>query len=44
LAKFYQVDPNIFLNKAMSELTRHIIWTNKLIERSNIEATAASEY
>jgi hypothetical protein len=39
LAKFYSIDPNIFLAKPMSELHRHLMWTDRLIERMNIEAS-----
>lgn len=40
LGKYYSVDPNVFLNKSISELQRMIGWTNKLIERAQIEGSA----
>jgi hypothetical protein len=43
LAKFYAVDPAIFLNKPISELVSALEWTEKLIERINIES-AVSEH
>jgi hypothetical protein len=39
LAKFYAVDPETFLRCPMSILNRHIMWTDRLIERANIEAS-----
>jgi hypothetical protein len=33
LAKFYQVDPRIFLEQTISEIARHRYWTEKLSER-----------
>ena len=33
LAEYYQVDPNTFLVKPLSEIQRHLFWTQKLIER-----------
>ena len=33
LAKFYHVDPTIFLNQRITEIKRHIHWTNQLNEK-----------
>lgn len=33
LAKYYSRDPEEFLNKPLSEVTRHLQWTSILIER-----------
>jgi hypothetical protein len=41
LAKFYATDPKLFLDKPMSEIRRHLIWTERLIERLNIEQMAS---
>jgi hypothetical protein len=38
LGKFYQIDPEIFLAKPMSDLQRAVMWTDKLIERTNQES------
>jgi hypothetical protein len=38
LGKFYQIDPETFLTKPVSELQRVVMWTDKLIERSNQES------
>jgi len=43
LAKFYSVDPNVFLKKPMSQLNRHLEWTNRLIERINIEQSVDND-
>jgi hypothetical protein len=40
LGKYYGVDPCIFLNKPFSELDRHVEWTDRLVERANIEASS----
>ena len=32
LAKQYSIDPDVFLNKPISAITRHMSWTAKLIE------------
>ncbi len=32
LAKQYGIDPDVFLNKPLSVIQRHISWTAKLIE------------
>lgn len=32
LAKYYAVDPDIFLNKPLSVVQKHLQWTAKLIE------------
>lgn len=42
MAKYYQVDPRIFLRQTISELARHRYWTGKLIERVR-EAQEAAE-
>jgi hypothetical protein len=33
LAKYYQVDPRIFLSQTISELARHRYWTGELVQR-----------
>ena len=33
LAKFYQVDPRIFLEQTIGEVARHKLWTRKLANR-----------
>jgi hypothetical protein len=45
LAKFYQVDPRIFLNQKVSEIGRHRHWTRMLTDRirEQQEADAADE-
>jgi len=40
LAKYYGIDPSIFLLKPMTEIERHARWTSILAERANIEASA----
>jgi hypothetical protein len=35
LAKQYGIDPDIFLNKSLSAIQRHIAWTAKLMETQN---------
>jgi len=40
LGKFYSVDPSVFLAKPLSEVHRHMMWTDRLVERMNIETTA----
>lgn len=32
LAKYYGLDPDLFLNKPLSAIQRHMKWTAKLIE------------
>ena len=41
LARFYQVDPRIFLNKSLSDLARDIMWTSKLSAEIRAEQEAA---
>ena len=41
LGKFYSVDPSVFLGMTITEVTRHIYWTDKLTERMIIESSAA---
>jgi hypothetical protein len=43
LGKYYGVDPSIFLAKPLGELDRHVMWTDRLIERANIEAAADND-
>lgn len=33
LAKFYQIDPRIFLEQPISDIARHKLWTEKLTQR-----------
>jgi hypothetical protein len=33
LAKFYQIDPRVFLEQTISEINRHKMWTVRLTER-----------
>ena len=33
LAKFYQIDPRIFLDQTISEVARHKHWTFKLSDK-----------
>ena len=33
LAKYYQVDPRIFLEQTVSAIGRHRYWTEKLIDK-----------
>jgi hypothetical protein len=33
LAKFYQIDPRIFLEQTVSAIGRHRYWTEKLTEK-----------
>jgi hypothetical protein len=40
LAKYYHIDPDIFLNKSISEVQRHMYWTSKLQQRINEEQEA----
>jgi hypothetical protein len=40
LAKFYHVDPNIFLEKPLSEIQRHLFWTHRLGEAIAAEEDA----
>jgi hypothetical protein len=42
LAKYYSIDPDIFLEKPISEVRRHMYWTHKLQERIN-EAQEAQQ-
>jgi len=42
LAKYYHIDPDIFLHKPISEVQRHMRWTAKLQERINEAQEAAS--
>lgn len=41
LAKYYHVDPRVFLEQTISEVARHREWTGKLAER--IRASQDSE-
>ena len=43
LGKYYGVDPSIFLSKPLSELERHVRWTDVLIERVNIETSSIED-
>jgi len=40
LGKYYGCNPEIFLAMPFSQLDRHMLWTDRLIERANIEASA----
>jgi len=42
LAREYKVDPQVFLNKPMSEIRRHMNWTTRLIESIEREQEWAS--
>jgi hypothetical protein len=33
LAKFYQVDPRIFLEQTIGDVSRHKMWTERLTQR-----------
>jgi hypothetical protein len=33
LAKQYGIDPDVFLNKPLSVIRKHIVWTSKLLEK-----------
>lgn len=33
LAKYYAVDPRVFLDQPISEVTRHRLWTFKLADK-----------
>ena len=35
LAKYYAIAPDVFLNKPLSQLSRDIYYTNRLIEEIN---------
>jgi hypothetical protein len=35
LAKYYSVSPDVFLRKPISELSRDVYYTNRLIEEIN---------
>lgn len=37
LAKQYSMDPDVFLNKPLSTIKRHISWTARLIEAQRPE-------
>ncbi|MBO0717632.1 MAG: hypothetical protein J2P55_09915 [Rhizobiales bacterium] len=39
LARFYGTDPNVFLDKPVSEVLRHIARTEELAERQALEAS-----
>lgn len=43
LAHFYHIDPEIFLNKTISELARSRQWTEKLTERQRAAQEAESD-
>lgn len=45
LAKFYQVDPRIFLRQTITEIGRHRYWTDQLTQRirEQQDADAADE-
>jgi hypothetical protein len=34
LAKYYSLDPDVFLAKPISRIARHMMWTSKLLERT----------
>ena len=40
LAKFYHVDPSIFLEKPLTEIQRHLYWTHRLGEEIAAEEDA----
>jgi hypothetical protein len=42
LAKYYGVDPRVFLEQSISDIGRHRHWTQKLVERIR-EAQEAAE-
>lgn len=37
LAKFYGLDPDMFLAQPLSKIRRHMYWTTKLVERMQAE-------
>jgi len=37
LAKFYGINPDIFLAQPLSRVRRHMEWTTKMIERMKAE-------
>jgi len=45
LAKYYQIDPRIFLEQGVSAIERHRYWTEKLADkiRAAQEAEASSD-
>jgi hypothetical protein len=38
LAKFYSCDPQIFLNKTFSQISRDLHWTDMMQRDENVEA------
>jgi hypothetical protein len=43
LAKFYQVDPSIFLAKPCSELDRALYWTDQIQKSDEVEIAWAEK-
>lgn len=45
LAKFYQVDPRSFLEQTITDISRHKMWTERLVQRMRAaqEAETPSE-
>jgi hypothetical protein len=43
LAKYYSIDPRIFLEQTISEIARHRFWTEKLAQRIREAQAEASE-
>jgi hypothetical protein len=41
LGKFYGVDPATFLRKPISDIQQAVMWTDKLIERLDMESAFA---
>jgi len=41
LAKYYSLDPRTFLDMPLSEVMRHLYWTDYLAERTALEQQAA---
>ena len=44
LGKYYGCDPSLFLSKTLSEIDRHIYWTDMLLERVEVEQRAAEMF
>ena len=40
LAKYYQVDPRVFLEQTVSEIDRHRSWTEKLADKIRAQQEA----
>lgn len=43
LAKFYGVDPQIFLNKTVSQVSRDLHWTDEIQRGDDVEAAWADK-